>query len=362
MSVENQGELAANQQAPAQQVRGQQATDRDYSPIEQESLREATRRYRQGRGSDLTEGELAHIRARVEELKREQNAVVLAHYYVPAETQALADYVGDSFYLARLAKTLECDTIVLAGVSFMCESVKLLNPARRVLNPEPHAHCPMAYMVRKQDVDKVREQYGDDLAVVDYINSTAEIKTWSDVCVTSSNAVKVISELPQHNILFIPDMNLGRYVAEQLPDKNVILNRGYCPTHNRIIPAEVEALELAHPEAEVCAHPECTREILDEADYIGSTKQIIEHIAASDAREFIVLTVVGVAAEIERQTAGQGKRIYFPATPPICPNMAMVGPEKVLAALETGAGEVELPANAEGAMAPLERMLELAAR
>ena len=123
MSVENQGELAANQQAPAQQVRGQQATDRDYSPIEQESLREATRRYRQGRGSDLTEGELAHIRARVEELKREQNAVVLAHYYVPAETQALADYVGDSFYLARLAKTLECDTIVLAGVSFMCESV-----------------------------------------------------------------------------------------------------------------------------------------------------------------------------------------------------------------------------------------------
>ena len=133
-------------------------------------------------------------------------------------------------------------------------------------------------------------------------------------------------------------------------------------THNRIIPAQVEALELAHPEAEVCAHPECTREILDEADYIGSTKQIIEHIAASDAREFIVLTVVGVAAEIARQTAGQDKHVYFPATPPICPNMAMVGPEKVLAALETGAGEVELPANAEGAMAPLERMLELAAR
>ena len=362
MSVENQGALADDQRADDQRADGQWSDDRDYTPLEQESLRQATRRYQQGRGSDLSAEELARISARVEELKREQHAVVLAHYYVPAETQALADYVGDSFYLARLAKTLDCETIVLAGVSFMCESVKLLSPQRRVLNPEPRAHCPMAYMVRKQDVDRIREQYGDDLAVVDYINSTAEIKSWSDVCVTSSNALKVIRELPQHNILFIPDMNLGRYVAEQLPDKHVILNRGYCPTHNRIIPAQVEALELAHPEAEVCAHPECTREILDEADYIGSTKQIIEHIAASDAHEFIVLTVVGVAAEIARQTAGQDKRVYFPATPPICPNMAMVTPDKVLACLETGAGEVELPADPEGAMAPLERMLELAVR
>ena len=321
------------------------------TPVEEESLREAMRRFRSGRGSDLSAKELARIERRVQELKRERRAVVLAHYYVPAETQALADYVGDSFYLARLAKTLDCDTIVLAGVSFMAESVKLLNPARRVLNPEPRALCP-----------KVRAQYAGDVAVACYINSTAEIKTWSDVCVTSSNAVKVISQLPERNVLFIPDMNLGRYVAEQLPQKNVILNRGYCPTHQRIIPQEVERLELEHPNAEVCAHPECSEEVLREADYIGSTKQIIEHIAQSDAREFIVLTVVGVAAEISRLTAGEGKRIYFPATPPICPNMAMVGPEKVLAALEGNLGEVSLPDNAERAMAPLERMLELAAR
>ena len=332
MSVENQGELAANQQAPAQQVRGQQATDRDYSPIEQESLREATRRYRQGRGSDLTEGELAHIRERVEELKREQNAVVLAHYYVPAETQALADYVGDSFYLARLARTLDCSTIVLAGVSFMAESAKMLNPARTVLNPEPRADCPMAHMVRKADVEAVRAQY-DDLAVVCYVNSTAEIKSWSDVCVTSSNALKVVRELPQHNILFIP--------------------------------AAVEALEVAHPDAEVCAHPECSEEVLREASYIGSTKQIIEHIAqAPEGTEFIVLTVVGVAAEIARLTKGQDKRVYFPATPPICPNMAMVGPEKVLDALEHNTGEVQLPAPEvnDAAARTLDRMLELAAR
>ena len=245
------------------------------TPVEEESLREATRRFRSGRGSDLSAEELARIARRVQELKRERRAVVLAHYYVPAETQALADYVGDSFYLARLAKTLDCDTIVLAGVSFMAESVKLLNPARRVLNPEPRALCPMAYMVRREDVEKVRAQYAGDVAVACYINSTAEIKTWSDVCVTSSNAVKVISQLPERNVLFIPDMNLGRYVAEQLPQKNVILNRGYCPTHQRIIPQEVERLELEHPNAEVCAHPECSEEVLREADYIGSTKQII---------------------------------------------------------------------------------------
>ena len=145
------------------------------TPVEEESLREATRRFRSGRGSDLSAKELARIERRVQELKRERRAVVLAHYYVPAETQALADYVGDSFYLARLAKTLVCDTIVLAGVSFMAESVKLLNPARRVLNPEPRALCPMAYMVRREDVEKVRAQYAGDVAVACYINSTAEI-------------------------------------------------------------------------------------------------------------------------------------------------------------------------------------------
>ncbi len=304
---------------------------------------------------------LGGLAKRVAELKHERDAVILAHYYVPAETQALADYVGDSFYLARLARTLDCKTIVLAGVSFMAQSVKLLNPERMVLNPEPRADCPMAHMVRKADVDAVRKRY-DDLAVVCYINSTAEIKTWSDVCVTSSNAVKVVRELPQRNILFIPDMNLGRYVAEQLSEKNFILNRGWCPTHQRIVPAEVEALEVAHPDAEVLAHPECSEEVLGEADFIGSTKQIIERIAQSDRHEFIVLTVVGVAAQIGRLTEGQDKRIYFPQTTPLCPNMAMVTPDKVLRSLEQGLGEVPLPANADRANQPLERMLELAAR
>lgn len=301
------------------------------------------------------------LSAEVARLKAEKDAVVLAHYYVPAETQALADYVGDSFYLARLARTLDCKTIVLAGVSFMAESAKMLNPQRTVLLPDVTADCPMAHMVRKADVDAVRAQY-DDLAVVCYINSTAEIKTWSDVCVTSANAVKVVRELPQKNILFIPDMHLGHYVSLQVPEKSFILNRGYCPIHHRMIAAEVEALEMEHPDAVVLAHPECTEELLQEADFIGSTKQMIDYTATSDAQEFIVCTVVGVQREMELATQGTGKRFYFPATTPICVNMAKVTPEKVLACLRDNTGEVPMPANVQAATTPLERMLELAAR
>ena len=303
----------------------------------------------------------AELSAEIARLKAEKDAVILAHYYVPAETQALADYVGDSFYLARLARSLDCRTIVLCGVSFMAESAKMLNPERTVLLPDVTADCPMAHMVRKADVDAVRAQY-DDLAVVCYINSTAEIKTWSDVCVTSANAVKVVRALPQKNILFIPDMHLGHYVSLQVPEKNFILNRGYCPIHHRMIAAEVEALEMEHPDAVVLAHPECTQELLQEADFIGSTKQMIDYTATSDAHEFIVGTVVGVQREMELATQGTGKRFYFPATTPICVNMAKVTPEKVLACLRDNTGEVPMPNNVQAATTPLERMLELAAR
>ena len=165
---------------------------------------------------------IAALTQEIAQLKEQRDAVILAHYYVPPEVQAAADYVGDSFALAKLAVDLPQQTIVLCGVEFMGESAKLLNPDKTVLLPEPAADCPMAHMISKHDIDRVRAEYGDDLAVVCYVNSTAEAKTWSDVCVTSSNAVKICSNLPQRNILFIPDMNLGRYVASQLPDKHVI--------------------------------------------------------------------------------------------------------------------------------------------
>ena len=305
------------------------------------------------------------LRARIDELKAARDAVILAHYYVAPEVQALADYVGDSFYLAKLAKTLPQRTIVLCGVEFMGESAKLLNPTKTVLLPEPAADCPMAHMVQKRTVDAARERYGDDLAVVCYVNSTVEIKSWSDVCVTSSNAVKICRELPQSHLLFIPDQNLGRYVAEQVPEKHVLLNKGFCPRHQVISVDQVVDAEEAHPDALVLAHPECTKEVLEEADYIGSTSGIIEFAAQSDAREFIIVTVRGVLHELERRCAGQGKRFFFPRVQPTCINMDMVTMEKLIRCLETGSGEVGIEvdgAAAEQAKRTLDRMLEYAGR
>lgn len=305
------------------------------------------------------------LRARMQELKEARDAVVLAHFYVAPEVQAVADYVGDSFYLAKLAKTLPQRTIVLCGVEFMGESAKLLNPEKTVLLPEPAADCPMAHMVQKRTVDDARARYGEDLAVVCYVNSTIEIKSWSDVCVTSSNAVKICAELPQHNLLFIPDQNLGRYVAEQLPQKHVILNKGYCPRHQVISAAQVVDAEEEHPDALVLAHPECTADVLAEADYIGSTAGIISYAEQSEAREFIIVTVRGVLHELERRCAGQGKRFYFPAPQPTCINMDMVTMEKLVRCLETGAGEVRIAVDesaAERAQRALDRMLAYAAR
>lgn len=306
----------------------------------------------------------AELVAAIKKLKAERDAVILAHYYVAPEVQAVADYVGDSFYLAKLAKSLPQQTIVLCGVEFMGESAKLLNPEKTVLLPEPCADCPMAHMVKRETVDAARAEYGDDLAVVCYVNSTVEIKSWSDVCVTSSNAIKIVSELPQHNILFIPDQNLGRYVAEQVPDKNVLLNKGYCPRHHIITPEQIIDSEEAHPDALVLAHPECKADVLAEADYIGSTAGIIKYAEESDANEFIIVTVAGVLYELERRCKGTGKKFFFPATRPTCINMDMITLEKLVRCLETGEGEVEInvtPEASDQAKLTLDRMLEYAA-
>lgn len=298
---------------------------------------------------------------RIARLKRERDAVILAHYYVAPEVQASADYVGDSFYLAKLAVSLPQQTIVLCGVEFMGESVKLLNPSKTVLLPEPMADCPMAHMVQRATVDAARERYGDDLAVACYVNSTVEIKSWSDVCVTSSNAVKIVSELPQRHVLFIPDRNLGRYVAEQVPEKHIILNQGCCPRHEEVSLDELRELKAQHPLAKVLAHPECTAEVLAEADYIGATSGIIAAAEASDADEFIVVTVRGVLYELRRRCPA--KRFYFTRTPPTCRDMDMVTLEKVALCLETGSGEVAVDAAAAPqAKLTLDRMLEYAAR
>ena len=202
-----------------------------------------------------------NITDEIKKLKKEKDAVILAHYYVRPEVQDIADYIGDSFYLSRVATELTAKTIVFCGVSFMGESAKILNPEKTVLMPDLQADCPMAHMADIDRIKKVRETY-EDVAVVCYINSTAELKCHADVCVTSSNAIRIVKALPNKNIFFIPDENLGRFVAKQVPEKNFIFNDGYCHVHASIRKDQVEAAKKAHPNAPFIVHPECRPEIL----------------------------------------------------------------------------------------------------
>ena len=298
------------------------------------------------------------ITSDIMKLKKEKNAVILAHYYVDEDVQEVADYVGDSFYLSKVATKVDQDIIVFAGVEFMGESAKILNPGKKVLMPEPGADCPMAHMATKEEILKLREQY-DDLAVVCYINSTAEVKTYSDVCVTSSNAVRIVKNLPNKNIFFIPDRNLGSFVAKQVPEKNIILNNGFCPRHVAITKDMVIEAKKNHPDAKFAAHPECTADVLEMADYVGSTSGIIDYVVDTDCDEFIIGTVDGVFGEIKKKAPD--KKLYTLKPDQVCVNMKMVTLDKVLDVLEEEKNEVFVEEElARKAMKPLTRMLELA--
>ena len=295
---------------------------------------------------------------KIRELKKQKNAIILAHYYAPAEVQKIADYVGDSFYLAKIAKSSTADVIVFCGVAFMGESAKILNPNKKVLMPDVSADCPMAHMVTEGRIKELREKY-DDLAVVCYINSTAELKCQSDFCVTSSNAVKIVKALPNKNIFFIPDKNLGRYVAEQVPEKNVILNHGYCPIHVKVSLEEVLQEKKLHPTALVLSHPECEENILNISDYIGSTAEIIDFAKQSEKDEFIICTEDGV--EFELIKTNPNKKFYFTKTRPCCVDMKLNTLDKLLKVLETEENPIEVDEETrERALLPLNRMLELA--
>ena len=285
----------------------------------------------------------------INRLKKEKDAVILAHYYAEPEVQEVADYVGDSFYLR---------TIVFCGVSFMGESAKILNPGKTVLMPDLRADCPMAHMADAGTIRRMREKY-EDLAVVCYINSTAELKKYSDICVTSANAVEIVKALPNRNIFFIPDKNLAHYVAEQVPEKHFVFNEGYCPVHEELQLRELMEAKAMHPDAEVLSHPECREEVLKESDYIGSTSGIIQYAARSDSREFIVCTETGVRWKLEKDNPE--KKFYFTKTEPVCRDMKLNTLEKLLHVLKTGENAVEVDQELrELSKKPLERMLELA--
>lgn len=297
------------------------------------------------------------IREEIEQLKKEKNAVILAHYYVRPEVQEIADYIGDSFYLSKVAVGLKEQMIVFCGVSFMGESAKVLNPDKTVLMPDIHADCAMAHMADPETIWRVREKY-EDVAVVCYINSTAELKRYSDVCVTSANAVQIVKALPNRNIFFIPDRNLAHFVAEQAPEKHFIFNEGFCPVHENIQTDQIRKAKEEHPDAEVLTHPECTREVLEMSDYVGSTSGIIKYAGESGADEFIICTETGVRAELEKRYPD--KKFYFTDAAPVCEDMKLITLEKILHVLQTGENEVILDEGLRaGSEEPLKEMLKL---
>lgn len=297
------------------------------------------------------------ILLKIDELKKQKDAVILAHYYVNDEIQEIADYVGDSYYLSKIAVEVPQKVIVFCGVTFMGESAKILSPEKTVIMPEANADCPMAHMADIEKIKEVREKY-DDLAVVCYINSTAEIKKVVDVCVTSSNALKIVKALPQQNIYFVPDENLGRYIASKLPEKNFIFNNGYCHVHDEIMIDEVEDAKTSHPNAKVLVHPECTMSVIGAADYVGSTSGIIDYATASDAEEFIICTEIGILYQLKKNNPH--KKFYIANKNQVCPNMKKISLQKVAYALENEINQVEVDDETRTkAVLALEKMLEL---
>lgn len=297
------------------------------------------------------------LREKINILKEERNAVILAHYYVDGSVQEIADYVGDSYYLAKIAKSCKADTIVFCGVEFMGESAKILNPGKTVLMPDKSADCPMAHMATEEKILEIKEKY-DDIAVVCYINSSAKLKTASDVCVTSANALKIVNALPNKNIFFIPDKNLGSFVAENT-DKNIILNDGFCPIHNEITKEDVEAVKNAHKGVKILMHPECPDDVLALADYIGSTSGIIDYSSKNNDKEFIIVTETGVLYELQEKNPD--KKFYFPEPLPVCADMKKITLDKVYSCLKNNENQVIVDDKTrEKALIPLNRMLELA--
>lgn len=295
---------------------------------------------------------------KINRLKREKDAVILAHFYVRPEVQDIADYIGDSFYLSKVAAGLGNQTIVFCGVSFMGESAKMLSPDKTVLMPDLSADCPMAHMADAETIQRMRDAY-EDLAVVCYINSTTELKQHSDVCVTSANAVKIVQALPNKNIFFIPDRNLAHHIAELVPEKHFVYNEGFCPTHEKIETCDVLKVKEKYPDAQILSHPECREEILKMSDYIGSTSGIIKYASENDGREYIICTEEGVSYKLKKDNPD--KAFYFPEIVPVCPNMKKNTLENILHVLETGENEVHVADSLiEKSVKPLERMLELA--
>jgi len=294
------------------------------------------------------------------ELKRDRNAILLAHHYQEPEIQELADCVGDSLELARKAQECEGDVIAFCGVWFMAETAKVLNPKRIVVVPDKEASCSLVEGCPVEPIRAYRRQHPDHV-IVSYINTSVEVKAESDILCTSSNAVRVVNSIPpEKTVLFLPDSNLGNYVQRQTGRKNMKIWQGTCIVHATFPARRLVDAKHSHPDALIVAHPECPQAVLDMADYVGSTSALIHWCAKSDAKEFIVMTESGVRFSLERQNPG--KKFYFVANENCncseCPYMKLNTLEKLRDCLANLEPRVELSADImRRALPPIERML-----
>lgn len=303
-------------------------------------------------------GNVAEKIEKIRELKEQTGALLLAHYYQNLEIQHVADFCGDSFELAKRARASHRQTIVFCGVSFMAESAKIMNPEKRVYIPRADAGCAMANMVTPEIVKQMKAEH-PDAAVVCYINSTAATKAVSDICVTSSNALKIVGTLSNDEIIFIPDRNLGSFVAEHYPEKKFYLMQGWCPVHHDLTVEALRAAKAAHPGALVAIHPEAQKKLLGEGDFIGSTSGILDFCRDSDATEFIVATERAIVERLREELPE--KTFHLMSDELVCPDMKKTTLDDLIYTLTHFNNEVCMTEEQiAAARLPLDRMLKAA--
>ena len=296
------------------------------------------------------------MKEKIRKLLKKRNAIMLAHNYQPPEIQDIADLCGDSLELSRKAAATDAEVILFCGVHFMAETASILSPQKTVLLPRHDAGCLMADMITAEGLAAKLESL-PPMPVVTYVNSTADVKALSTICCTSANVVQVANSLDENGILMTPDRNLAMYAASQT-DKKIHVWDGYCPTHERLTPQDVQAARAAHPQAVFMAHPECRPEILKMADVIASTSGMIRHAAESDEKAFIVGTESGLLHPLKK--ANPDKQFYFASEKMICKNMKKITLEDIVHSLENMAGEVKVPEDIRiPALQAVERMLDL---
>lgn len=293
----------------------------------------------------------------INRLKKEKKAIILAHYYQISEVQDIADFIGDSLELSRRAAETDANIIVFCGVRFMAESAKIFSPNKKVLLPVYNAGCPMADMIDVDQLRMLKKEYPNS-PVVCYINSPAEVKAESDICCTSSNAIKIVKSIDSDKVLFIPDQNLGNYVAKHVPEKDIICWKGFCITHCRVRSDELYMVRRHMGEIKILVHPECNPDVVEKADFVGSTAQIIKYVNKSNEKKFVIGTEMGILHSLRKQNPN--KEFYLLSSSLICTNMKKTRLKDIYTALRDEIYEIKIDKNImKAARNSLEMMLKI---